>query len=500
MKMQPGDHDVPPPQTTFDFEPLFDLAPVSLWLEDFSRLKAFLDQLREDGVTDLRAHLTMAPELVAIGASCIRVLKVNRKTLDLFGAAHADELLNNLDQVFRSDMFSQVVQEWAQLWEGSLEFSNQGVNYSLDGRRLEVQVRARILPGHEAHWDRVMVSIEDITEQNRHLRMLSASERYARDLFEHSPVSLWVEDFSGVKRLLDEARERGIVDFATFVRVHPDFVNRCMSEIRVLDVNRQTLQMFGASSKAELLGDLDKVFRDEMIDSFTEQLSDLWHGRLEQQREVVNYSIGGEVLHIHMQFSVLQGHEADWSLVLVSLVDISARKKAEAYLEYLGKHDALTRLRNRAFYAEELNRLARKGPWPVSVLLLDLDGLKQVNDEEGHAAGDALLRRVGEVLGKSVDAPGYASRIGGDEFVVLMPATDARQALTVRERIVSLLELNNQFYPGRPLRLSMGLATCVQGGNLDATVSLADKAMYQEKAEYYRQLEADRRRRLESAQ
>ena len=72
-------------------------------------------------------------------------------------------------------------------------------------------------------------------------------------LFEHSPVSLWVEDFSGVKRLLDEMRERGITDFRVFTDVHPEFVTRCMSEIRVLDVNRRTLDLFGAADKPALL-------------------------------------------------------------------------------------------------------------------------------------------------------------------------------------------------------------------------------------------------------
>ena len=65
-------------------------------------------------------------------------------------------------------------------------------------------------------------------------------------------------------------------------------------------------------------------------------------------------------MHIHMQFSVLADYLADWGLVLLSLVDITARKKAEAYLEYLGKHDVLTQLRNRAFYAEELNRITQR--------------------------------------------------------------------------------------------------------------------------------------------
>lgn len=130
-----------------------------------------------------------------------------------------------------------------------------------------------------------------------------------------------------------------------------------------------------------------------MQESFAEQLQDLWDGKTVQQREVTNYSLSGDVVHIHMQFSVLGSHLDDWSLVLLSLVDITARKKAEAYLEYLGKHDVLTQLRNRAFYAEELNRLTRKGPWPFAVIAIDLNGLKAINDEQGHAAGDAMLGR-----------------------------------------------------------------------------------------------------------
>ena len=88
---------------------------------------------------------------------------------------------------------------------------------------------------------------------------MQRSERYARGLFEHSPVSLWVEDFSVIKRLMDEVRHQGIRDFKTFIKVHPEFVTRCMKEIRVIDVNQQTLQMLGAQSKAELLNQISRV-------------------------------------------------------------------------------------------------------------------------------------------------------------------------------------------------------------------------------------------------
>ena len=209
---------------------------------------------------------------------------------------------------------------------------------------------------------------------------------------------------------------------------------------------------------------------------------------------MVNYSLSGDTVHIHMQFSVLADHHEHWDLVLLSLVDITARKKAEAYLEYLGKHDVLTQLRNRTFYVEELNRITRKGPWPLSVITIDLNGLKAINDDHGHAAGDALLRRVGEVLAKAVDASACAARVGGDEFTVLLPGMDERSAVAVRERIASLVEINNQFYPGQHLSLAMGLASCAAGDQVEAALHYADQAMYAEKQHYYQEMPNERRR------
>src|SRR5690606_8691210 len=158
----------------------------------------------------------------------------------------------------------------------------------------------------------------------------------------------------------DEVRERGITDFRVFTDVHPEFVERCMSEIRVLDVNQETLTLLGAPDKRTLLQNLPQIFRDEMVRHFREQLIELWQGTLLQRREVVNYALDGSVRNLLMQLAVLPGHEDDWSLVQVALTDITARKKAEAYREYLGNHDVVTQLYNRAHYVSELKRLERK--------------------------------------------------------------------------------------------------------------------------------------------
>ena len=189
-----------------DYEHMFELAPVSLWLEDFSELKRLFDGWRAQGVTDIRSHLAEDPARLRQCSASLRVLQVNRRTLELFSADNQQHLEANLDKVFRDDRHDTAAHELAQLWDGQMEFANQTVNYALDGRRLDVLVRARILPGHEADWSRVLVSLEDNTQQLEAARRLRRSEQYARDLFEHSPVSLWVEDFSVVKNLLDGVR------------------------------------------------------------------------------------------------------------------------------------------------------------------------------------------------------------------------------------------------------------------------------------------------------
>ena len=490
----------PSPSARPDMEgTMFDLAPIPLWLEDFSGVKALFEEWRREGVGSLRDHLDAHPDLVSRASQQIRLVEVNAATLELFEAESFEHLARSLDRVFKADMLESHKEELVQLWDGNTHFISLAVNYALSGRRIDIQLKARILPGHEADWSRVLIATEDVSEREAGRRRLASSEAFSRGLFEHSPISLWVEDFSAVKGLIDDVRERGVTDFRTFVSVHPEFVVRCMSEIRVIDVNQHTLELFKAANKLDLLSRLTEVFRDAMEQHFREQLIDLWDGKLFQQREVVNYTLEGEELHVHMQFSVFPGREDDWSLVQVALTDITARKKAEAYLEYLGKHDILTKLYNRSFFVDELNRLERNGPGPVTLIVADLNGLKEINDEMGHAAGDALLRRAGEVLNEAVQKPNRAARIGGDEFVILLPACDRLQGEQMVASIEELVEVNNQFYPGAHLSFSLGSATAGHGEHLEDAVKRADDRMYQAKRRHYQQTGRERRRESRKA-
>jgi diguanylate cyclase (GGDEF)-like protein len=470
-----------------DFRALFEHAPISLWEEDYQALKEYLDGLRAQGIQDLRAHLARRPETVDECLARIRVVNVNRRTLELFEAPSRDALLQNLPLIFRDEMRRHFADELVDMWNGQLRYARDGINYTLSGKPLHIHLSWCVLPGSEATWARVLVAIEDVGARVLAEQALAESEAHFRGLFENSPISLWEEDYTDLKLALDRLRTEGVTDLDQHLSEHPEFVGECLAAIRVVDVNRRTLDLFGAASKAELVAGLDRIFRDEMRAHFRGELLDMWAGRLAYDREGINYSLTGDALQVHLHWSVLPGSEQTFARVLVAIEDATARKKAEDYLKYLGTHDALTKLYNRAYFEEELARLRHSRRYPISMLVADLDGLKQANDTLGHQAGDNLLRRAAEVLRKAFREEDVVARIGGDEFSVIMPETDALAAEQALERVLSMTGVNNTFYQGPALSMSLGVATGERERELADTLREADDHMYVAKRRHHKQ-------------
>ncbi len=138
-----------------------------------------------------------------------------------------------------------------------------------------------------------------------------------------------------------------------------------------------------------------------------------------------------------------------------------------------------------SYFEEELARLGRGRQFPVSLIVADLDGLKGVNDNRGHAEGDKLIRRAAEVLQASVRAEDIVTRIGGDEFAILLPATNSAAAAQALARIHSLIELNNKYYSLPALSLSLGSATGDSGSRRTDVLRQADDQMYVEKRAHH---------------
>lgn len=259
---------------------IFDLAPIPMWLEDYSQIKIQFDLWRSQGVVDLKAFLSEDLERVRSCAHKIKVIKINQKTLDLFEASSQQELCSQLHQIFQQDMLHSHLYELVDLWDGKTQFSSQAVNYTLSGKRLDIQLHGQILPGYENCLSRVLLTTEDVTNYQNALRLEEKNRRLAESRFNYSPTSLWVEDFTRVKMRLDQLRDIGIDDFRTFLDVHPEFVNQCVEDILILDVNQATLDLFQAPDKATLLKNTHKIFAKEMASTFREQLIELWKGNI----------------------------------------------------------------------------------------------------------------------------------------------------------------------------------------------------------------------------
>ncbi|GEP00713.1 putative bifunctional diguanylate cyclase/phosphodiesterase [Methylobacterium haplocladii] len=186
----------------------------------------------------------------------------------------------------------------------------------------------------------------------------------------------------------------------------------------------------------------------------------------------------------HMEISVSRWREDEETFHGMVLRDTSGRREKEQALHRLAHCDGLTGLPNRAAMRAQLGAAMRGGA--VGVLLVDLDGFKDVNDTIGHAAGDEVLREAAARLVESIRATDIVTRIGGDEFVVILPGCgDASKAGDVADRIVAAME-EPLLINDRTVRIgaSVGIALApAQAETIDDLLLCADLAVYKAKAE-----------------
>jgi diguanylate cyclase (GGDEF)-like protein len=148
--------------------------------------------------------------------------------------------------------------------------------------------------------------------------------------------------------------------------------------------------------------------------------------------------------------------------------------------------DPLTGLGNLRALQRELRRLVelyRRYRHPFALLLLDIDGLRRINDSHGHQAGDRVLMQVAMSVRRAIRSVDWAARLGGDEFCVLAPVQDAQGAGVIAERLAAAVS-GEVSTPGEPpVGVSVGVAACPEHGEeADVLVETADRAMYVAKA------------------
>lgn len=202
-----------------------------------------------------------------------------------------------------------------------------------------------------------------------------------------------------------------------------------------------------------------------------------------QNREMVLKAKDGRRLHVTMSASLLKDRSGRVIGTLGISKDITARVELEKRLLELSITDNLTGLYNQRYLKERLAQeatRARRQDYSLSLILIDLDGFKHVNDKKGHLEGDRILKAFAAALSQSIRKEmDSAYRYGGDEFVVLLPGSGMQRA----QRVISRIEISARRLIGpQELKFSYGVASLPPSGALSDFIRLADERMFAMKA------------------
>ena len=192
----------------------------------------------------------------------------------------------------------------------------------------------------------------------------------------------------------------------------------------------------------------------------------------------------GVIIDISISTQALRDEQGNYAGVEGIWRDISERKALERRLEHLAACDSLTGIHNRRSVLAILEQLLLRRA-PLSVLLLDLDHFKQVNDGFGHAAGDGVLRRFAEIISLEKRSRDFFGRLGGEEFLLILDGADEAEALQIAERLRQAVSAQTIDLPGGAtvsLTVSIGLTQASAGDLRTADVLVrADRALYRAK-------------------
>lgn len=411
------------------YHSLFQNSPVSLIELDLGDIKDFIDQVKNTGVSDFKRYFESFPDIALKLIEMTRLIAINNTTLKLFNLKTKNEFVESFNNIIKNEFYNVILDLFINLAEDKISFEiNTDYILSNENKRyLNVKV---ILVSNCQPKLRAIVSIIDVTEQ-----------RETTEQFQN----------------LSQFRE-SIIDNANF------WLNVLDKELNVIIWNKAAEKISGYT-KEEVMGCngiwellfTDKTYREKVLEQIhlitdkAEIIEDL-----ETQITCKNK----DMKIISYNFKSLLNNNNETIGLIVMGRDITARKTMEEELKYLATHDSLTGVYNRAFFEKELYTFMSEKPKKIALILLDIDGLKYINDTLGHQYGDNLIRDFSKILMRTFSTIGIVSRIGGDEFSVIITDIDCNEVHSNIAKLKTNFEQYNKTLKKNqaPLHVSLGYA------------------------------------------
>ena len=333
-----------------------------------------------------------------------------------------------------------IMSETRALTDGAVDFIHKPIN--TDVLRARVRVHVMLQQRTQA----LQQSLLDIRHAQEQLRIQSMA-------LVQSPTSIVITDVNGIIQY-----------------VNPYFVEE------------------SGYSAAEAIGQNPKILNSGLTDKSV--FEDMWHHLVAGEPwtgELINRRKSGEIYWEEARIAPVKNEQGVTSHYVAVKMDITEQKQTHERIAYLAHHDLLTNLPNRLLFFDRVNQSlaqAQRQGSRLAVMYIDLDKFKPINDSCGHAAGDFVLQQVARRLESCVRHSDTVGRIGGDEFVVLLPDITAPErviqvAEKIRQTLKKPIEFGDRFFE---ISSSIGIALYPDHGDtVDQLALCADCAMYQAK-------------------
>ena len=312
------------------------------------------ERKQAEGVMRFQSEIAtnISEGIYLVSAKDLRILYANPRMEEIFGYVPGEmngkhvSIINapsGGDPGKTADRIEKTLRETGR-WSGEL------CNIRKDGTTFWGHASVSVL--HHPDYGDVYLSLQsDIDERKRAEAALSSSEERFRHLFEDSPVSMWEEDISELQAYIGALRTAGVTDLDAYLEDRPGEVLKCAELVKVISVNRTTLDVYEAPDEGALLSDLSRVFTARSLDAFRGILVALSKGEQMYECEAVNQTLTGKTIDVLLRWSLISGDRSSRSRALISVVDITESKRAEAALRVREKQLA------------ESQRIAHVGSW-----------------------------------------------------------------------------------------------------------------------------------------